>query len=102
MKFQLLKKRKRKAKEHTEINSRLYWMFLITFFVLTLTGEMIYFSMYFVRINKKLDAPAMPTLETNAARISSMKKRLEAVDEAIMSRTGKIRESSQNNSSMVQ
>lgn len=77
-------------------------MYLLTFFVLFLAGEMVYFSLYFMRVSKVLYAPANPTLETNAAKIKIMNKQLETVEAEIEKRTKKTPEASQNNSSVVQ
>lgn len=50
--------------------------------------ELLAFSWYFVHITAKLDAPAMPTHETNAAAITSINKALDTVETALKDRSG--------------
>mgnify|MGYP006931615068 CR=1 FL=1 len=63
--------------------------------------ELLAFSWYFVHITAKLDAPATPTHETNAAAIASMDKILNIVETALTQRSG-VDPSSQNTSAVVQ
>lgn len=82
------------------LNPHKSWVILLCTFILLLTAELVYFSWFFLHTTKSLDAPAIPRLETNAAKIRSMEKRLQTVESAIQGRTGAA--TSQNESAVVE
>ncbi len=77
-----------KKKLHLELDPRRYWVILLSFFMLAIAIELLYFSMLFWKTERKIDAPANPTLETNALQIKRMNKTLENVEAALQKRTG--------------
>ena len=87
MKFLELHK-KALAHNRTRINPHRYWIVILCAFVLLMAGELVYFSWFFLKTTRSLDAPAEPNLSTNAAVIRTMNKNLDVVEEAIETRTG--------------
>lgn len=83
------------APKKFRVDARRYWVLLLSLFVLILAGELIYFSLSFLHANTRIDAPATPTLETNDLKIRRMNTRLDAVEDAIEARTGKVSSSTQ-------
>jgi hypothetical protein len=88
MKLHLKKIKKHKFKEISRLNPRHYWLWLLCSTILLVSIELFYFSWFFIKTTDKLDAPAIPTLETNSVQINRMKSRLDAVEKAIQERTG--------------
>lgn len=78
------------------VDARRYWVIFLCAFVLALTAELVFFSLAFVRMSDRIEAPATPALETNDLKIKRLQSKLDQVSGAIKART------SQNNSSMVQ
>lgn len=82
-----------KSKKTTAKNPRVYtplhyWTWLVCTFFLLLAGALLFSSWLFLEITKSLDAEALPTFETNAARIRSITNSVTATENAIMTRTG--------------
>jgi flagellar basal body-associated protein FliL len=89
--FLNLKKKKRVHKKlHLELDPHRYWILLLAFFMVALAAELVYFSFLFLQIQKRLDAPATPVLETNAAAINRMERSLEEVQAALGNRVKKV------------
>ena len=78
-----------RIKKNGRINPHRYWSFLFSGFIIVLTLQLLYFSWYFLRTTKILDAPAVPTLETNAQKITAIEKKLEKIEAAVQDRVGK-------------
>jgi hypothetical protein len=76
------------APKKFRVDARRYWVILLSLFVLLLAGELIYFSLSFLRASARIDAPATPTLETNDLKIRRMHTKLDVVENAIEARTG--------------
>lgn len=92
-----------RKKLHLELDPRRYWVILLSFFVLGLAAELIYFSFVFRQTQDNIDAPATPTLETNALQIRTMNRTLADIEAALRTRTGTpAAASSQIDSSVVQ
>lgn len=87
MKQPFFYRKKIRVGDDKELHSRKFWTYFLTIFVLLLTAEMIFFSVYFMRVSRVLDEPATPTLETNAAQIRHMNENLDATESAIQTRT---------------
>lgn len=77
-----------RKKLHLELDPRHYWVILLSLFVLVFAAELVYFSAVFLKTSRTIDAPATPTLETNAAKIEAMEQSLKAVEEALAKRMG--------------
>ena len=88
MQLHFPKHKKHISKEHTSFNPHIYWIWLLCLGVILLTAELLYFSWFFLETTKVLDAPALPTLETNSVQINRMQQRLDTVEKAINQRTG--------------
>jgi hypothetical protein len=69
-------------------NPHRYWTLLLAVCMVVLVAELAYFSWFFLDMAKRLDAPAVPSLETNAAKIRRMERTLRGVEEGIRTRTG--------------
>ena len=91
-------KRHNKIKKPSQFNPHRFWTILICIFFVALIAELLYFSWFFIRTTEALDAPALPSLETNTLKIDSMEKRIKAVEDSIESRTG----ATQNTGPVVQ
>lgn len=78
----LLHKNKKRFNPHT------VWIVCCTVFISVVILELLVFSWYFVHITTKLDAPAQPTHQTNAAAIEVMQKKLDIVEAALKDRSG--------------
>jgi hypothetical protein len=91
-------KRHSKIKKPMQFNPHQYWTILLCGFFVALIAELLYFSWFFMSTTEALDAPSLPSLETNALKIDSMEKKIKAVESAIQSRTG----ASQNTGPVVQ
>lgn len=75
-------------KNKKRFNPHIIWTICCTAFISTVILELLVFSWYFVHITAKLDAPANPTHQTNAAAIATMQKKLDSVENALKSRSG--------------
>ena len=76
-----------KKKTHLEINPRKYWIALLSFFILVLIIELIYFSWLFLKTTREIDMPAKPAFETNSLQIRSINKTLDQIETTVAKRT---------------
>ncbi len=94
MKLTLHKKKNIHAKKklHLELDPRRYWVFLLSFFILALAAELAYFSWIFLETTRRVDAPSIPVLETNARQIRVMNTALDDIEAALEARAGSTEE----------
>jgi hypothetical protein len=86
MEFHLSKQKKLPPKKK-RFNPHQYWTILLGVCILLISLELFGVSWFFVETTRELDAPANPTLETNASKIKSLNRRLDQVGQAIEKRT---------------
>ncbi|MDQ5931294.1 MAG: hypothetical protein QG674_460 [Patescibacteria group bacterium] len=102
MKFHLFtKKHEIKHKKDGRINPHRLWILFLTIFLILLIFEIIVFTYFFVNSSKHLDAPVVPSLDTNTSQIKKIEKSIQNTEKAVSNRKGEV-VSSQNDSSIVQ
>jgi hypothetical protein len=76
------------VRKQARFNPHKYWVVFFTWFMIILIGELGYFMWYFKVTTNKLDEPAVPSVQTNAAIITAMHKSLDATEAAVRERIG--------------
>ncbi|MCC6198715.1 hypothetical protein IT401_00670 [Candidatus Nomurabacteria bacterium] len=79
-----------------------YWMMLLSAFFLIFAAALIYFSLAFRQTLRRIDSPATPVLQTNASKIETMNKSLDATVAALEARIGTPAAPSQTGPSVVE
>ncbi len=78
------------------------WTWLVCTFFVLLTGALLFSSWLFLGMTESLDAPALPTFESNAARIRAIDASVLATEEAIIARVGQEESASQNGVEVIE
>jgi len=70
------------------LNPHKVWLTFVVIMILTIVGELGFFSWYFLRTAKSLDAITNPELKTNATKIRAITKIIDNVETSVNSRIG--------------